>query len=66
MDVIFTIDTSLVHLAGTLEKKHFYFSIGSRLSVGLKKKQEWYPEVNLLRQKKIDDWSQPFIKAKKF
>ena len=66
MDVIFTIDTSLVHLAGTLGKKTFLFlPLVPDYRWGLKENQEWYPEVSLLRQKKIDDWSQPFIKAKK-
>ena len=66
MDVIFTIDTSLVHLAGTLNKKTFLFlPLVPDYRWGLKNKQEWYPEVNLLRQKKIDDWTHPVKEAKK-
>ena len=38
MDVIFTVDTSLVHLAGTLEQKNLFISsTSSGLSMGTKK-----------------------------
>ena len=54
MDVIFTVDTSLIHLAGTLGKKAYLFlPLVPDYRWGLKSKQEWYPEVNLLRQKKL-------------
>ena len=66
MDVIFTVDTSLIHLAGTLGKKAYLFlPLVPDYRWGLKSKQEWYPEVNLLRQKKIDDWTHPVKEAKK-
>ena len=66
MDVILTVDTSLVHLAGTLGKKSYLFlPLVPDYRWGLKSKQEWYPEVNLLKQKKIDDWTHPVKEAKK-
>ena len=66
MDVILTVDTSLVHLAGTLGKKSYLFlPLVPDYRWGLKSKQEWYPEVNLLKQKKIDDWTHPIKEAKK-
>ena len=67
MDVILTVDTSLVHMAGTLGKKTYLFlPLVPDYRWGLKSKQEWYPEVNLLRQKKIDDWTHPVKEAKRF
>ena len=66
MDVIITIDTSLVHLAGTLAKKtYLLLPLVPDFRWGLKSKQGWYPEVNLLRQKAIDDWTHPINEAKK-
>ena len=36
MDAIFTVDTSLVHLSGTMNKKTFFISSAcSRLQMGL-------------------------------
>ena len=66
MDVIFTIDTSLVHMSGTLGKKTFLFlPLVPDFRWGLNKNQEWYPNLELLRQAKIDDWTQPVKEAKK-
>jgi len=66
MDVIITIDTSLVHLAGTLVKKtYLLLPLVPDFRWGLKSKQGWYPEINLLRQKEIDDWTYPINEAKK-
>ncbi len=66
MDVIITIDTSLVHLAGTLAKKSYLLlPLVPDFRWGLKSKQGWYPEINLLRQKEIDDWTYPINEAKK-
>ena len=66
MDVILTIDTSLVHVSGTLGKKTFLFlPLVPDFRWGLNKNQEWYPNLELLRQAKIDDWTQPVKEAKK-
>ena len=66
MDVILTIDTSLVHMSGTLGKKTFLFlPLVPDFRWGLNKNQEWYPNLELLRQAKIDDWTQPVKEAKK-
>ena len=66
MDVIITIDTSLIHLAGTLGKRSYLLlPLVPDWRWGLNNKQEWYPDVNLLRQKRIDDWTHPIKEAKK-
>ena len=64
MDYILTIDTSLVHLAGSMNKKTYLFCPKvPDWRWGLKEKQEWYPSVNLLRQKNVGDWSEPLKSA---
>ena len=66
MDVVFTIDTSLVHLAGTMNKKTYLFlPFVPDYRWGLKETQEWYPSVSLLRQKKQDEWDYPINECKK-
>ena len=47
MDVVFTIDTSLVHLAGTMNKKTYLFlPFVPDYRWGLKETQDWYPSVS--------------------
>ena len=66
MDAIFTVDTSLVHLSGTMNKKTFLFlPLVPDYRWGLNEKQDWYPSVQLLRQKSKDDWSYPISECKK-
>mgnify|MGYP002054652073 CR=1 FL=1 len=58
--MIFTVDTSLVHMAGTMNKKTFLFLPKvPDYRWGLKNNQEWYPSVSLLRQEKVSDWKKP-------
>jgi len=60
MDLILSVDTSLVHLAGTLGKKTYLFLPAvPDWRWGLKETQDWYPSVSLLRQKNVDDWTFP-------
>ena len=66
MDMIFTVDTSLVHMAGTMNKKTFLFLPKvPDYRWGLKNKQEWYPSVSLLRQEKVSDWKKPIEDCQK-
>ena len=66
MDMIFTVDTSLVHIAGTMNKKTFLFLPKvPDYRWGLKNNQEWYPSVSLLRQEKLDDWKKPIKDCQK-
>ena len=66
MDLILTVDTSLVHLAGSVGKETYMFlPTVPDWRWGLKDKQDWYPNVHLLRQEKIDDWGKPISRAKK-
>lgn len=67
MNYVITVDTSLVHLSGTMGQKtglllpkvpdwRWRFEGG----------QDWYPSVELYRQEEIDDWKVPLedIKTK--
>ena len=66
MDIIFTVDTSLVHMAGTMNKKTFLFLPKvPDYRWGLKNNQEWYPSVSLLRQEKLSDWKKPIKDCQK-
>ncbi len=66
MDMIFTVDTSLVHMAGTMNKKTFLFLPKvPDYRWGLKNNQEWYPSVSLLRQEKLSDWKKPIKDCQK-
>ncbi len=60
MDIILTVDTSLVHLSGSIGKNtYLYLPKVPDWRWGLKDKQDWYKSVHLLRQRDIDDWSIP-------
>jgi len=66
MDMIFTVDTSLVHMAGTMNKKTYLFLPKvPDYRWGLKNNQEWYPSVSLLRQEKVSDWKKPIEDCQK-
>ena len=65
MDFIITTCTSLVHLAGSLNKETYLLL--SRIPDyrwGLRGKQYLYKSVQMIRQKKINDWSYPSSKLK--
>ena len=66
MDIIFTVDTSLVHMAGTMNKKTFLFLPKiPDYRWGLNNNQKWYPSVSLLRQEKLSDWKKPIKDCQK-
>ena len=64
MDCIITVDTSLVHLAGSMNKETFLLCPKvPDWRWGVDEKQAWYPSVQLIRQKEVDDWSSCFSEA---
>ena len=66
MDLIVSVDTSLVHLAGSMNKKTYLMTpVVPDWRWGLEKNQDWYPSVTLVRQEKIGCWIQPIQKMKK-
>ncbi len=66
MDLVLTVDTSLVHLSGSIGKEtYLYLPKVPDWRWGLKDKQDWYKSVHLLRQKDIDDWSIPLKESEK-
>ncbi len=66
MDLIISVDTSLVHLAGSMNKKTYLMTpVVPDWRWGLEKTQDWYPSISLIRQEKIGCWIQPIQKMKK-
>ena len=66
MDLVLTVDTSLVHLSGSLGKETYLFlPVVPDWRWGLKNEQKWYRSVQSLRQEKIDDWKVPLKQAEK-
>ena len=58
MDLIISIDTSLIHLAGALGKKSFLLlSLASEWRWLIDRRDSpWYKSIKIFRQKFIDDW----------
>ena len=66
LNKIITVDTSLVHLAGSMNKKTYLMTpVVPDWRWGLEKTQDWYPSIRLVRQEKIGCWIQPIQKMKK-
>jgi tetratricopeptide (TPR) repeat protein len=67
LDLVITVDTSILHLAGAIGKKTYgilpYFP-DWRWSLDLEK-TIWYPSVKLFRKKSQNDWYSVFEKIKK-
>ena len=66
MDLIISIDTSLIHLAGSMNKKSILLlSKPSDWRWGLNEKNsiKWYDSVRILRQDKVGDWEKPIKDA---
>ncbi|QWE26841.1 tetratricopeptide repeat protein [Polynucleobacter sp. AP-Ainpum-60-G11] len=60
LDCVISVDTSVIHLAGVLNKKAFLllpFCPDWRWQVD-RGDTPWYPSIKIIRQTKIDDWSQ--------
>ena len=66
MDMIISVDTSLVHLSGSMKKEtKLLLPKVPDWRWGVDSKQEWYPSVENFRQTTVDDWSDPINKIKK-
>ena len=66
MDMIISVDTSLVHLSGSMKKEtKLLLPKVPDWRWGVDSKQEWYPLVENFRQTTVDDWSDPINKIKK-
>jgi len=66
LDCVISVDTSVIHLAGTLNKKAFLilpFCPDWRWQVD-RGDTPWYPSVRIIRQTKIGDWSQAMSELK--
>ena len=68
MDKVITVDTSLIHLAGTLNKKSLLLLPKiPDWRWGLKGKTSmWYPSVRIARQQNLNDWNFIGQKVDKF
>ena len=67
LDLVVTIDTSIVHLAGAMGKKVYMIpTFCSDCRWGIKKKKtHWYKSVKIFRQRKINDWDYAMQKVTK-
>jgi len=61
MDIVASIDTSVLHLAGALGKKTFGLLAREH---DARWNQKWYPSIRLLKQKEEGDWTPVFNKLK--
>ena len=66
MDLIITVDTAILHLAGALDKMTFaLISNQSDWRWMLdNEKTEWYKSVKIFRQKQINNWEEVFESVK--
>ena len=64
LDLIITVDTSVLHLAGAMGKQVFgLIPFNPDWRWGLEGESTiWYPTLRLFRQEKYDDWTIPFEK----
>ena len=68
MDYIISIDTSLIHLAGALNKRAFLLlskPADWRWSHEKLNSPKWYENITIIRQKKKNDWGEPMEEIKK-
>ena len=68
MDYIISIDTSLIHLAGALNKRAFLLlskPADWRWSHEKLNSPKWYENITIIRQKKKNDWEEPMEEIKK-
>jgi ADP-heptose:LPS heptosyltransferase len=66
LDCVISVDTSVIHLAGTLNKKAFLmlpFCPDWRWQVD-RGDTPWYPSLRIIRQTKMNDWSQAMSELK--
>jgi ADP-heptose:LPS heptosyltransferase len=61
LDLVIAVDTSVAHLAGTMNKPVYMLlplSPDWRWLIG-RTDSPWYPTMTLFRQKRVGDWSAP-------
>ena len=60
MDLVITVDTSIVHLSGSLKKKTFLLLCSSPEWRWLLNRNDspWYPTIKIFRQKKPFEWAE--------
>jgi tetratricopeptide (TPR) repeat protein len=57
LDLMITIDTSVVHLAGALNvKTYLLLSAKADWRWGIEDNTIWYPEIEIFRQKELNNW----------
>ncbi len=66
MDLIVTVDTSLVHIAGSVRKKTFLLlPFVADWKWGINKKNTlWYDSIEIFRQKKLNNWSESLVEIR--
>ena len=65
LDVVVSVDTSVVHLAGALGKKVFLLDRYDNCWRWLSGRNDspWYPDLTIFRQDRIHDWSGPMTRV---
>jgi len=66
MDIIISVDTSLIHLAGTLGKRSYLMLPYSSEWRWLQERQDspWYPSIKIFRQESPGDWKSVLLKLR--
>ena len=67
LDLVISSDTSIIHLAGILNKKSILllnYNSDWRWFDGINK-TVWYPSVQVIKQNKFNSWNEVFIRLKK-
>ena len=61
MDVVISVDTAIVHIAGALGKKTFLLLTDKSSFLWMDKRNDspWYPTIKIFRQKTLGDWKSP-------
>ncbi|MGE3142248.1 MAG: glycosyltransferase family 9 protein, partial [Hyphomonadaceae bacterium] len=65
LDLVVSIDTSVAHLAGALDKPVLLLLPMTAEWRWLREREDtpWYPKTRLLRQQRFGDWSAPIAAA---
>ena len=67
LDLVISSDTSIIHLAGILNKKSILllnYNSDWRWFAD-NNKTIWYPSIDIIKQEKFDSWSEVFVKLEK-
>jgi tetratricopeptide (TPR) repeat protein len=66
MDLVITVDTSLAHLAGSMNQQCWVilpFNPDWRWLLG-RQDSPWYPSIRLFRQRRVGDWADPLAELR--